>query len=236
MLEYQTSTTQLTNSITEKLETIMTTYNRTANKTPLMSRFVKLLCSVAFLGMLTGTAYAGPILGSLQYNGIFFPKTGTGPYTSASLDTATYLDFISPSSYAIGSGALAGLTGPGTLELFDFAILPFVGTVGSPVPVWTDIGPGDLTFSLSSLTIVEQSGGPGLTDILVLSGTGVFTATGFDATDAIWSLTAQDTGDGTPILTFSASSNVSEPSMLTLLGLTLLGAGLTRRRKARKSA
>tara|TARA_R110002073_G_scaffold28032_2_gene89493 strand:- start:320 stop:928 length:609 start_codon:yes stop_codon:yes gene_type:complete len=198
-----------------------------------IKRITALLSSIVFIGLLSGTAYAGPINGSLEYNGIFIPSDAPG--STVSLATATYLDFLSPSTFAIGEGDMLGLTGIGTLDLFDFYITPFSGTTVSPVLVWSDAGASDLSFSLTSLVIIDQSTNS-TGDTLVLNGRGIFTQSGFDTTDAVWSLTAQDTGAASPVLTFSASTTVSEPSMLTLLGLTLLGMGWTRRVKRRRLA
>jgi len=202
-------------------------------------QITKLLCGVAFLGMLTGTAYAAPILGSLEYGGIFFPELGTdGTGATTSLGTATYLDFFPSSGLDASTGDISTILGGpltiGALTLFGFAIDPFIGTIGSPVTIWTQTAGGDLSFALTSLTITEQTVGE--PDILKLTGSGVFSATGYDDTDGVWSLTAEDSGLDDPILTFSASTAVSEPSMLALLGLTLMGLGWTRRRKLGKTA
>lgn len=180
------------------------------------STFTKVLASVFLLGALAGTAYAGPIVGSVAYSGAVTPNAG--------LDTATFLDFTSPAGTVIGEGSLAGLTGVGTLSLEDLTISPFAG----PALVWTDIATAaGFTFNLNTLSILEQNA-----TFLKLSGTGVLAGTGFDDTDAVWALTTQVIGTGA-ITTFSASSSVPEPSTLTLLGLTLFGLGLARRIRTR---
>ena len=200
----------------------MTTYKTRKSYT---SRLAKLLCSVALLGLVSVKAHAGPIIGDLEYNGVVFP-------TPIPLSTTTHLDFLSPSTFALGNGALAPLTGAGTLDLFDFDINPFAGSTSSPVAVWAQLGvPGGFAFSLTSLVIEHQDD-----SFLALSGAGFFSAAGYDDTDAVWSLTMQDTGDPSPILTFSASSAVPEPEMLTLFGLALLGLSLTKRVRTRPVA
>ena len=196
-----------------------------SNRHKKSSKLLTLLCSIAFMGLLSSAAHAGPILGSLSYNGFVAPETGLLGGTPTTLGLATWLNFTSPSSGAIGGGALSVLTGGATLTLFDFAIAPLTGTLATPTPVWAQLlGVGDFAFGLTSLTINTQNNA-----VLVLSGDGVFTATGFDDTDAVWSLTAQDFGTGL-VVSFSASNAVPEPSVLTLLGLTLLGLAWTRRR------
>lgn len=214
----------------------MTTIKRTTNKV------IKLLCSVAFLGMVTGTAYAGPILGSLEYNGRFIAMN-SGGFAPTSLGLADYLSFAPTSDGESSTGDIATLLGApttggpfvvgqttGALNLYSFAIDVFI----NPTLVWDNTASG-LAFNLTSMTIVQQTVGAA-SDILILSGSGLFTASGYDDTDAIWTLTAEDAGEDTLILTFSASTAVPEPSMLALLGLTLMGLGWTRRRKLSRVA
>ena len=188
----------------------------------------KLLCGLALFGFISGTAYAAPIVGELEYNGQFYPESGTdGTGGTATLGAATYLDFISPSGNSTGTGDLSVLTGTGMLNLYGFAINPFI----NPTLVWEQVGAGDLSFTLTSLSIVTQTN-----NLLVLEGTGIFSGTGYDDTLGFWSLTSQDAGSPSSPLTFSASTAVPEPGVLSLLGITLLGLGLTRRNKIRPIA
>lgn len=189
---------------------------------PRTSNWLQLLCLIVVFGAFNNAAQADLITGEIGYVGGVIAEDGSGAATS--LGTATYLDFFSMGYVTGANGDFAPLSG-GFVALHDFSISPF----NSPSSVWTG---GIFSFYLTSLTIPIQSDDP--FGRLFLSGLGTFTGVGFDDTDGAWTLSAQTAPSGT-IVTFSATSvvqsSVPEPSLLILLGMGLLGVGLTRRRR-----
>ena len=200
--------------------------NTTLKNNPITRGFVKLLSAVALLSVLSGTAYATPIVGEIGYSGAVLNLLGGGPTvgtasTGYTLGTATGLDFAGAGFVSIGTGDFSGLTGS-LIALSDFMFAPLNP---NPALVWTG---GGFSFSLDAINTVTQSDSPGA---LYLAGSGVFSGgPGLDDTDGNWTLTAQNAPGGT-IVTFSATSAVPEPGMIALIGLSLLGLGLTGRAK-----
>jgi hypothetical protein len=132
-----------------------------------------------------------------------------------------------------GPGSVTGL---GTTTL-DF--LPFVGTnvalddfsytsFVSPSPVFQEtLGTETLTFSLDAITFAGSTVG----NAFAITGTGLFTLTGFDPTPGIFSFTTQD---GQTVASFSSTTTASpipEPASFALFGTGLLGAAGIARRK-----
>jgi len=188
----------------------------------------KFICTVALFGVLAGPAIALPIMGSLEYSGALSPMDGPGGNITT-LGNADYLDFFATSGTTIGDGAFSSLTGIGTLSLNDFWIDPF----SSPTLVWTSlVGTAPFTFTLTSMLTTVQND-----NFLTLTGSGYFSdlTNTLSDTAAVWSLSAQDVGTPSRILTFSASTaSVPEPNALMLLGLglTMFGVVTLLRRRA----
>lgn len=186
------------------------------------------LASAAIIALGIGSANAVMIDGEISFTSqSFVPTGGTG------LSDATGVDFISNTATAqacfgdlLTGGACAA--GSGTIEDFDFSPLGELGggNVGPIENFWTI---GIFGFDLEGINIVTQTG-----TFLTLEGSGTMSGTGFDDTPGIFTFTGQ-TGAGA---TFSASfssagspTSVSEPGMLGLVGLGLVGLGAAMQRR-----
>ena len=163
------------------------------------------------------TANADFIDGDITFTGDFVPTGGAG----INLGDATGIDFIGDDfdvDGATGDFAAAGITNGDTGFMQDFSFNPLPSTVD---PLWSIAG---FSFSLTNISIVFQNNA-----FLILSGSGIVSRAGFEDTNGSWSLTANQADT---LFNFSAGSTaVPEPGTLALLGIGLLGMGLTRRRK-----
>jgi hypothetical protein len=197
------------------------------------------------LAMLAGLplgASAAPIVGGFEKTGIFVPVDGG----LNNLATATALDFLNlldapgttspgaPGEFLVNTAsgdfaAIAGFVGSvGSIEDFTFS---GPAQVGFPVaPLLLEFGlPGGVTFTLNTVGVDFQD-----ESFLNLSGSGVFTATGFDDTAGIFVFSGQTAGAGT--FSFSASQDtepVPEPASMALFAIGLFGAGIAARRRQR---
>ena len=198
------------------------------------------LALVAATVLLTAvSADAVPLTGAFSKVGSFVPVIGsTGAVTS--LGTATGLDFLPfivdldvPTAGVAGAfivtdaeGTLAGvgLAAEGTAGTITDFTFTGTGSAAFPTtPIATFETIGGLTFSLDTVAVDFQSGSS-----LVLSGTGIFTAPGFDPTAGTFTFSGNQAGS---TFSFSASQGVPvgvpEPTALLLLGAGLSGiAGL----------
>ena len=121
-----------------------------------------------------------------------------------------------------------------------FAAFANVGDSVTFTPTWSfESGPialfwqvGGFTFNLIASNIVFQGGG-----FLSVSGTGTITGNGFDATAGTWSFSAQD-DPSNGVFSFSASTVPDGGATVALLGLSLAGIEVIRRklRRAKSSA
>jgi hypothetical protein len=189
-----------------------------------MKRIIALLAGVALMS-LTTSAMAIPITGSIAFTGAL---ELVGP---AHLNTqnATGIHFDNPGLVTTGAtGTYATIPGypplslsyltPVTFKDFNFAL-----SSGPVNPLWTLSYGGDtFDFILTSVaaTRIAPNG-------LLLNGTGMLQATGYDDTAGSWALTTQD--GLTKILSFSATSDdppVPEPCTLLFLGAGLLALAI----------
>ena len=186
-----------------------------------MLKRVLALSALAGATLLSVPAIASPITGILSI-------TGSDAYSNI-LDTISFV----PGSSAVGGvsmGTLAGFTAGNPITMTNFN---FGGTFVAGTQVFSTTEAGVTTaLTLQSLTsMVSASNG------LVVNGLGTLTETGFTATPTAFTLTSQDGGTDSNVVTFSASvipaaaGVTPEPSGIALLGTGLLcAAGLVRRR------
>jgi hypothetical protein len=103
--------------------------------------------------------------------------------------------------------------------------LPWIFTPSTPLsPLWSIAGPDNFAFHLASATVQLQSA------FLLISGTGTLTGTGFDNTPATWFFSTQGVATDGKFSWSSTTTAIPELGTPALLGMTLLGACLIRRR------
>lgn len=163
------------------------------------------------LSFVSANAFAAMIDGSLIVGGDYSATGGS--------DLSDATDITLTTVYANGG------TGDvdGTFDMFTPG-----GTGGSASltafsPVTNFFTVAGWQLDLSSLSVIDQT-----TDLLTLSGTGVLSGNGFDATNANWSFSAQDASS----YSMSVTTVVPVPAALWLFGSGLLGLVCVARRKA----
>lgn len=178
------------------------------------------LLGAAFAYLIIGcqAANAAFVDGTLGIGGAFNPVNASN--TPVTLDVATGIDFTSDGLVLTSSGDLSFAFGtPVTMTDFQFNPLSPVG-----VAVWSV---GGFSFNMDAISINTQN-----SSNLSLSGTGVVSGNGFDATAGTWEFTAQ--GSQSAAFTWSSSSvaAVPVPAAVWLFGSALLGLIGIARKKA----
>ena len=209
-----------------------------------MKSALKLTCvAVAIAGLLTVSAQATPISGSISIGGSanFADNTNT-PVTN--LANATQITSFNTALVTNGQGAYAGTFGD-SVTYTPFSFNPSSAPVSS---LWTFVDTGHAgatgwTYSLdlSSLSIYKQTS----TD-LILNGSGALHITGsgspYATTNGSWRFSVNDSSGGTTgSYTFGFTSSDSSPipdagATGLLLGLGLVSVGFAARRSLRKQA
>jgi MYXO-CTERM domain-containing protein len=174
----------------------------------------RLILGVSLVALMLGgavqTAQAVPLTGKVDYLGTF---TVNNPTFLPPASQVAILDAFSLNPLNVTGDIATFITPP---DQFDYhaPIIDFDPVVAPILPLWSHNG---LSFDLTTFGIDEREG-----DVLVLKGTGIFKAAGFDDTLGNWVMTLNLSGKSASG-TYSASSAIPEPGLLGLLGLGLLG-------------
>ncbi len=177
------------------------------------------------------SAYALPITGEMEMTGAFHLIDNSGnTVDNAATATGVDFDFFGFDKFRATSGdgdfmGLAGMVG----DISDFQFESFSSPIAN---FWSiDIFSFELTNVVRGFTNDPAN-------FLVLNGTGIISASGFDDTAAAWLFTGDASGGGLlswsatpsiPVPTASVPTAVPEPGVLALLSMGLIGFGLRKK-------
>lgn len=211
-----------------------------------MNRILTRALSALALALIAQTSFAGVISAGSQIStgGTLYVIGGDG-----SVANATGLDFALPGAPNQGTpGPLIGYSGTGALA--SFLCLPgndcgtiadllsssaFAGQTSFLHSVASAVATG-FDFSMDApLTVTRVPGSETAAAALILSGSGTLMATGFDATNALFTLVTLNNTDGSTtysatIFSLGTETPMPEPASMALFGLGAAGLLAARRK------
>lgn len=171
---------------------------------------------LAVLALGSTAAFASPISGNITF-------AGSVQFDTGSAGTATSVISWSNAHVESVDGDLDSAINPSDAVAF-VAPWSFETAPGTPaIPSFWSVG--GFSFDLYSSSILFQTtlGGGSV----LVSGSGMVSGNGFDATAGSWSFTTQNPGTNGGSFSFSASSGVPDGGVTAvLLGSSLLGMGV----------
>jgi hypothetical protein len=185
---------------------------------------IKQLMIGSMLFAVAANALALPVVsGTMDMSGSFYAIDAAGAQTSNANDAvAIDFDFFGMDKFRVtnAEGDFAGLeTVSGDVstlgDIKDFQFAPLVTSI-------PDFWVVDI-FSFELTDVVRTNNSSSFID---LTGSGIITATGFEATDATWIFSGDTSGGGVFSWTASSATTVPEPGVLAMLSIGLIGLSL----------
>lgn len=174
--------------------------------------------SLAIAGLMTITAQAVPITGTISF---------TGDATATVASGTTTITPASPWTIIGGTIDYSGVSGSVSVFPIAYTGTGLGATLTSTVtPQWSFTILGT-TYSFDLLNLISGSTTIGATTAVALSGTGVAHITGKDATFATWSLSGGGVGPGTLTFAFETTSAIGRAVPDGGTTVALLGAALS---------
>lgn len=178
---------------------------------------------IATMTLVSG-ARAASITGVINFSsapggGVRLQNSG-GILTNNILQAAGIQEWLLP-QVDVRSGSFVSVTQGASVSMPN----AWVFNPSTPLsPLWSIPGPDNFAFYLSSATIELQSA------LLLISGTGILTGTGFDPTPATWFFSTQGLAIRGKYSWSSSIKAVPECGTPALIGAALLGSCFLRRR------